>query len=174
MTLEEIIDGCKVGDNNARKELYERYAGLMYSVLHRYVKDRQVAADLLHDGFITIYTKIGDFSGRGSFEGWCRRIMVNTALTQLRRNDPLEESSQIEATEWLTPHSSGVLDKMSADELLRIIGMLPETQRTVLNLRAVEGYDYEEICQMLDMNENTVRSHYARAKTKLTELLAKV
>lgn len=172
MTLEEIIDGCRAGNNAARRELYELYAGLLYGVICRYVRDRDTAQDLLHDTFITIYTKIGEYSGRGAFAGWCRRIAVNTALSHLRRHDPLTEGTPIEPVRWLTAREETALERMSAQELMASIDRLPQGFRTVLNLYAVEGYSHREIAELLGVSENTSRSQYSRARNKLAEILA--
>lgn len=171
MALDDIIAGCKAADNVARRELYERYSGFLFSVLCRYVKDRSTAEDLLHDVFITIFTKIGDYSGRGSFEGWCRRIAVNTALNSYRRKDPLSDPVTVDDVPKSASQEASALSEMSADDLLSAINRLPQGFRTVLNLFAVEGYSHREIAQMLDISEATSRSQYWRARNRLLEIL---
>ena len=171
MTEQEIIEGCRKGNTSARRELYERYGGTMYGVCRRYVNDPATAEDLLHDGFITLYTKIGEFRGEGSFEGWCRRIFVNTALGYLRKRNPLSESEQIEGMYSLSDRQVSAVEKMSADELLGCIGELPEGYRTILNLYAVEGYSHKEVAEMMGISENTSRSQYSRARVKLLEIM---
>ncbi len=171
MTEQEIIEGCRKGNTSARRELYERYGGTMYGVCRRYVNDPATAEDLLHDGFITLYTKIGEFRGEGSFEGWCRRIFVNTALGYLRKRNPLSESEQIETMYSLSDRQVSAVEKMSADELLACIGELPEGYRTILNLYAVEGYSHKEVAEMMGISENTSRSQYSRARVKLMEIM---
>lgn len=97
MTLEEIIEGCRRGNAEARRELYVRYGSPMYGVIRRYVSDASTAEDLLHDGFVTLYTRIGDYRGDGPFEGWCRRIFVNTVMSYFRRRNPLEGADEVSA-----------------------------------------------------------------------------
>lgn len=171
MSESEIIEGCRRGDAVSQRELYERYAATMYGVCCRYAGDRTLAEDLLHDGFITIYTKIGEYRGDGSFEGWCRRIFVNTALGYLRKKNPLSASDDIAEAVWLSDTHEDALDKMSGDELLEIVGSLPDGYRTILNLYAVEGYSHKEIGQMLGISENTSRSQYFRARARLIEAI---
>lgn len=171
MTEQQIIEGCKEGDAAAQRELYERYAATMMGICCRYVRDRAAAEDLLHDGFITVFTKIGEFRGEGSFEGWCKRIFVNTALGFLRKHNPVHESDQIENVTWLDNGESDAVEKMSGDELMEVICSLPDGYRTILNLYAVEGYSHKEIGEMLGISENTSRSQYFRARGRLMELI---
>ncbi|MCC8019344.1 MAG: sigma-70 family RNA polymerase sigma factor [Rikenellaceae bacterium] len=171
MTEKEIIEGCRRGDPLSQRELYMRFSSLMYGVCLRYVKDRSLAEDIMHDGFITIFTKIGEFRGEGSFEGWCRRIFVNTALGHLRKKNALDESDNIDDIRWLEGGGTDAVEKMSGDELLEVIDHLPQGYRTILNLYAVEGYSHKEIGEMLGISENTSRSQYFRARGKLMEII---
>ncbi len=175
MELEQIIDGCRKADNCARRELYERYSRLIFGVLCRYVPNRAEAEDLLHDCFITIFTRVGEYRGEGSFEGWCRRIAVHTALDHLRRNNRLElvdidSNYSIISQTTVNPD---VLDRYTAEEVVALMGQLSPTARTIVNLRVAEGLDYHQIAEMLDMNESTARSQFRRARENLLELLRK-
>ncbi len=171
MTEKQLIEKCRQGEGKALKTLYERYADRMLGVCFRYVNDRDTARDLLHDGFVTLFTKIGDFRSEGSFEGWMRRVFVTTCLGYLRKNST--GAALRVPDEWCEPGAAEVsaLEKLSADELLRLIGALPEGYRTVLNLYAVEGYSHREIADMLGISENTSRSQYARAKACLKKAM---
>lgn len=174
MTEREIIAGCLRGDPGSQRELYERYAASMFGICCRYVRDRAAAEDLLHDGFITVYTKMGEYRGEGSFEGWCRRIFVNTALGYLRRQKVMGIPDQLEGVRSLDTKETDAIEKMSGDELLRIVAELPDGYRTILNLYAVEGYSHKEIGEMLGISENTSRSQYSRARGRLIEVLNKI
>lgn len=169
MTLEQIIDGCRKGDNAARRELYERYADTMYGVVRRYVRDAGTAEDLLHDGFITLYTRIEDYRGDGSFEGWCRRIFVNTALSHFRKRNPLNEADDVETLTASRSIDPVAIEEMSAKEIKQCIDELPSGYKTIFNLHAVDGYSYKEIAEELNISEATVRSQYMRARGKLAE-----
>lgn len=171
MTQEQIIDGCKRGEPLAQRELYERYAGVMYAICCRYIKDRAMAEDLLHDGFITLYTKIGDFRGEGSFEGWCKRIFVNTALGYLRKNNPLTHTDDITEMGWIGASDATAIENLSTEDIHKLIEQLPEGYRVTLNLYAVEGYSHKEIAEIMGVSENTSRSQYSRARAKLIEIL---
>ena len=173
MTQEQIIEGCRQGDNAARRALYQHYAPLMLGVVWRYVSERATAEDLLHDGFVTLYTKIGDWRGEGPFDAWCRRIFVNTALSFLRKRSNLGADEDISELppgriEGVAPQA---LERLSAEELRQAIESLPDGYRTVLNLYAVEGYSHAEIGQMLGISETTSRSQYIRAKARLAAKL---
>lgn len=145
----------------------------MYGVCFRYVCNREVAQDLLHDGFITVFLKIGSFRHEGSFEGWMRRIFVNTVLAYLRKNDVLQDSGPVDGVLQIGNDEASAIDKMAEAELLRCIGELPDRYRTVLNLFAIEGYSHKEIADMLHISEGTSRSQYLRAKQYLKNILHK-
>lgn len=146
----------------------------MFAVVRRYVVDKATAEDLLHDGFITLFTKIGEWRGEGVFDAWCRRIFVNTALSYLRKQNPLgvidEDVGDLHSRRAGSAPPE-VLDKIENDELKNAIDTLPEGYKMVLNLYAVEGFSHAEIAQMLGISETTSRSQYLRAKQRLAELL---
>jgi len=158
----DLIAGCKRGEMWARKELYEQHAGAMFSLCVRYVGDRDVARDVLQDGFYKVFTKIGDYSGTGSFEGWMKRIFVTMALEQLRKKRFLPIISEYE--ESIEDTGTSAFEKLSADDLHRCIAELPDGFRTVFNLYAVEGYSHAEIAKMLHIKEVTSRSQFMRAR----------
>lgn len=171
MTEKELIKRCSLHDSIAQEELYRMYAPKMLGVCIRYVRDRELAQDLMHDGFITVFSKIGDFRGDGSFEGWMRRVFVNTALGHLRKNNVLAEAAQIDVTIQLSNHDSSAIERLGAKELMGFIETMPEGYRTVLNMFAIEGYSHREIAQMLNISEGTSRSQYLRAKAYLHKVL---
>ena len=171
MTEKQLIKRCRQGDGKALKYLYERYSEKMLGVCCRYVNDRDTARDLLHDGFVTVFTKVGEFRSEGSFEGWMRRIFVNTALGYLRKNANLHDPRQVDDMYDLSGDEVSALEKMSARDILAAIGELPDGYRAVLNLYAVEGYSHKEIAELLDISEGTSRSQYARAKASLRKSL---
>lgn len=167
MNEKQLIEGCRKGDRSAQKELYEVFSRKMLGVCLRYSNDRETARDLLQDGFIKIFTNIGTYSGSGSFEGWMRRIFVNCALEQLRRNDVLRDASDLDNSAELTEPAASVMDRLSAEELMAVIQKLPAGFRTVFNLFAIEGYSHKEIGVLLNITESTSRSQYTRARQLL-------
>ena len=158
----DLIAGCKREEMWARKELYKRYAGAMLSLCARYIGDKDLARDVLQDGFYKVFTKMDDYSGAGSFEGWMKRIFVTTALEQLRKKRFLPIVSEYE--ESIEDTDTSVFDKLSADDLHRCIAGLPDGFRMVFNLYAVEGYSHAEIAKMLHIKEVTSRSQFMRAR----------
>lgn len=160
----QLIKGCKNGERKAQKALYDKYAGKMMSVCLRYVGRRDVAEDMLQDGFLKVFSSIHSFNGDGSFEGWIRRIFVNTSLEQLRRNDLLRDAVELDDPGVLTEPDYSAVEKISADELIELIAILPPGYRTVFNMFAIEGYSHKEIGESLGINESTSRSQYTRAK----------
>ncbi|MCD7964105.1 MAG: sigma-70 family RNA polymerase sigma factor [Rikenellaceae bacterium] len=167
MTETQLIEKSKKGDSYAFSRIYEKYAPQMLGICKRYVNDPDTAHDLLHDGFITVFSKIRDFRGDGSFEGWLRRIFVTTALGYLRKNKTIFMTAGIDDMRNLSGNDPSALEKISADELLKIISGLPDGYRTVLNMYAIEGFSHREISEMLNISEGTSRSQYARAKSYL-------
>jgi RNA polymerase sigma-70 factor (ECF subfamily) len=165
MEERQLIEGCVRGESWAQKTVYELHAPAMMSVCRRYVCNRETARDLLHDGFVRLFTKIHTYSGTGSFNGWMRRVFATTALEYLRRNDVLRYSAGIEDDDHppAEPDAS-LFEHLSADDLLACIAGLPDGYRTVFNMHAIEGYTHVEIARELDISESTSRSQYARAR----------
>lgn len=173
MTLEQIIEGCRKGNTEARRELYVTYGSSMFGVIKRYVSDPATAEDLLHDGFVTLYTHISEYRGEGSFEGWCRRIFVNTVMSHFRRKNPLEGADDIVSVNFKGAIAPTAVEELSAGEIKVCIDQLPDGYRTVFNLHAVEGYGYPEIAEIMGISEATTRSQYLRARMKLIEIMEK-
>ena len=169
---QEVIAGCKRGDGQARRWLYERYAPSMLSVCTRYAGDRDTARDLLQEGFIRVFTKIGGYRGSGSLEGWMRRVFVTTALEQLRRADVLRQSvAADECLDLPDECTPSAVERISVDELLQCVAALPDGYRTVFNLYAIEGYSHAEIADMLHIREASSRSQFARARQMLQQMV---
>lgn len=167
-----LIAGCRRGEASARKELYERYAPVMMSVCMRYVSDRETARDLLQDGFVKVYTKIGEYAGTGAFGGWIRRIFVTTALEYLRTQENKRQDLRLDGADDLFEDTNySALDKLSADDLLFCIARLPAGYRTVFNLYAIEGYSHSEIAQLLHIREVTSRTQFIRARSALQKMV---
>ena len=167
MNEKELIEACKNNDVRAQKLLYETFPRKMMSVCLRYADNREMAEDFLQDGFIKVFSSIRSYSYEGSFEGWMRRIFVNTALEALRKNDLLRNGVELDALEPQQEADYSAVEKISADELMELIAQLPPGFRTVFNMFAIEGYSHREIAETLNINESTSRSQYTRAKRLL-------
>lgn len=171
---EELISGCRNGDRAAQKELFELFSPRMYAVCLRYAGNADDAKDLLQEGFITVFTRLDSYSGNGSFEGWMRKIFVNTALMHLRRNDALKLSEDITEARTLSDPEPAPLERIGYHQLMKLIASLPPDARTVFNLHVVEGYSHKEIADMLGITEVTSRSRLQRARVQLQELIKKI
>ena len=167
MDEQQLIEGCRKGDRRAQKALYETYSRKMMSVCLRYVSDWETARDLLQDGFVKVFTHLDSYNGNGSFEGWLRKIFVNSALEYLRHADILRESTELDQTAEGTQADSSPLSDISAAELMELVQSLPTGFRTIFNLFAIEGYSHKEISERLHITESTSRSQYTRAKQLL-------
>lgn len=174
MSDEEMLERCMANDEKAQKYLYERYKRVMTGVCMRYADRYDEAQDIVQNGFIKVFKKINTFSGKGSLEGWIRRIMVNTALDHLRSNKAERFNVNIDDVDYKLKKKELILDRLQADDLLQIIKELPTGYRTVFNLYAIEGYSHKEIAEQLEISENTSKSQYSRARALLKKKLEEI
>lgn len=176
MTAEEmeLINACKKQDPLAQKRLYELYAPKMLAVCMRYMGSQAAAEDVFHDGFVKVLTKINTFKGDSSIYTWIRTIMVHTALNALRASVVSKKCSE-DNMEILndTQSDEDVFSGFTVKELIKAIESLPDMYRTIFNMREVEGYDYCEIADALNMTESYARVCLARAKNMLRKKLEK-
>ena len=163
----QLIESCKKGNRVAQKVLYDRLASRMFFVCIRYVGDRTLAEDILQEGFVTLFTRLGSFKGEGSFEGWARRIFATTALMYLRKKDALKMSDDLEAAKGMKTDVAGQIENIGYKELMEMVASLPTGFRTVFNMYAVEGYSHKEIGEILGISEVTSRTQYSRARALL-------
>jgi len=166
--LEQLVPACRKGDRKAQKRLFDALAPKMMALCLRYLGDRPTAEDVLQDGFVTLFSRLDSYSGAGSFEGWARRIFVNTALMHLRKTDALKLSDEARSlfTEEATP-----VQQIGYKELMELIAALPSDSRTIFNMYVIEGYSHKEIAQTLGLNEATTRSKLQRARLRLQEMI---
>ena len=139
----------------------------MYPVCIRYIGDRTQAEDVLQDGFVTLFTKMKDYRGAGSFEGWARSIFVTTALMCLRKKDALKMSEELDCARGMKAETVSQTQNLGYKELMELVMSLPPGFRTVFNLYVIEGYSHKEISQMLGVSETTSRTQLSRARTWL-------
>ncbi len=172
MTDEQIVQGCIDNNPLAQKYLYDKFARKMMGVCMRYCDNTEEAEDVLQNGFVMIFQKIESFKGSGSLEGWIRKVIVNTALTNIRKNKKLKLNIELDSVEYMLPASSHLGgDSYEVKDLLKIIQTLPTGFKTVFNLYAIEGYSHKEIGDMLGISEGTSKSQYSRAKAYLQKLI---
>jgi len=165
--LEDWITKARSGDRRAQKAIYDCLSGKMYAICMRYMGNREVAEDVLQDGFVTLFTKLDSFNGEGSFEGWARKIFVNTALMSLRKKDVLKESGDVGAARDISSGEPTPIQSIAYNELLKMVSELPAGFRTVFNLYVIEGYSHKEIAKELGISEVTSRSQLLRARALL-------
>jgi RNA polymerase sigma-70 factor (ECF subfamily) len=168
MTEADIIRGCSTNDRRSQKVLYDRYSAVMYAICLRYTHQRDSALDVLQDGFIKVFSKIGDYKGIGSFEGWMKRIFIHTAIDYYHKIKSLTEMfPDIDPGVVNLHESTNVISRMSEKELLLMISEIPHGYRMVFNLYVIEGYDHEEISKMLGISAGTSRSQLVKARKYL-------
>ena len=165
----ELINSCIDGDRRAQRKLFDAMSPKMFSLCVRYMGNRELAEDVLQDGFVTLFTKLSDYGGTGSFEGWARRIFITTALMALRKNDVLKISDDIDTAWEVSSQEAGPVRQIGYKELLLLIAELPPGYRIVFNMFAVEGYTHKEIAQILGVTEATSRSQFHRARKMLQD-----
>ena len=166
----DLIDGCIAGDRRMQKELYGRYSAKMFGVCLRYAGATEEAEDILQEGFVKVFNKIGSFRREGSFEGWIRRIVVNTAIEHFRRKTYLQPITEKEEQSVEGSYLS-VLDSLAEKDIIGLVQQLSPGYRTVFNMYVVEGYTHRQIAEVLGISEGTSKSQLSRAKAILQELV---
>lgn len=162
-SLSEIINASKQGKRLAQQQLYNTFSGKMYALCLYYSKNKDDAEDLLHNGFIKVFQKIGQFKGDGPFEAWIRKIFMNTALEAFRKkNKPVSLNDEIEYSNFNI--EADVLGQLSSNEIIQLIQELSPAYRMTFNLYAIEGYSHKEISEMLGISEGTSKSNLSRAR----------
>lgn len=169
-----MVVECAKGNAKAQRMLFDKFAPKMLSVCARYMPEIEEAEDVLQDGFVKVFQKIGEFKMEGSLEGWIRRVMVNTALDALRKNKKTSTDVSIDDVSYKLPYDDVAFDDMDVAHLMRLIESMPEGYRIVFNLFAVEGYSHKEIADNLGITESTSKSQYSRARAFLRAQLEKV
>ena len=170
LSLNQLIEKCKINDTKAQGELYKLYSSKLFSICLKYSRNYAEAEDNLQDAFLTIFDKIDQFKFKGSFEGWLKRIAINTVLQQYRNqkvfnivDEQIIEDVELDIDE----------DDISLQYLLKIIQELPDRYRLVFNLYVLDGYSHKDIAEMLKINVGTSKSNLARARQILKQTIEK-
>lgn len=166
MSLEELINNCKKGNRKAQEQLYRDYSRVLFGVCLKYSRNKTEAEDNLHDSFMTIFNKIDQFNFKGSFEGWIKRITVNTVLQKYRKEtslslvpDNIEEEVEVDSS----------YEDISLPTLLKYIQDLPNKYRLTFNMYVLDGYSHSEISELLGTSTGTSKSNLARARMILKD-----
>jgi len=171
--IDDLLQECRNGNRRAQELLYKLLAAKMLAVCMRYAKDSYEAEDMLQMGFVKVFKKVSEFRGDGSFEGWIRRIMVNTAIETYRKNQrslnitPIDEVYDVAQVTF-------DMNGLEAKDLLRLIQQLPPGYKLIFNLYAIEGYSHKEIAEQLGITEGASKSQLSRARGVLKEKLMKM
>jgi len=168
LSLNQLIENCKTNNTKAQGELYKLFSSKLFSICLKYSKNYVEAEDNLQDAFLTIFNKIEQYKSKGSFEGWLKRVTINTVLQKYRSqkvfdivNENAVEDVELEIDE----------EAISIDYLLQIIQELPDRYRLVFNLYVLDGYSHKDIAEMLDINIGTSKSNLARARQILKQTI---
>jgi len=174
--IEQIIEGCQQGRRDAQKQLYELFSPQLFAVCLRYTHNRMEAEDYLHEGYLKIFDKIGQFSGLGPIEAWMRRVMVNTILENFRKNAKyiFVDESNVPLTEDLNPESEQDEAEINIHQLTDLIEQLPEKYKLVFKLYVLEDYTHNEIAKELGISSGTSKSNLARARQWLKTRIKKM
>ena len=160
---EKIVQACLKGDLKAQHAFYTFFSSSMFAVCLRYSNTREDAKDILQDGFIKVFAKLSQYSGKGSLEGWLKRVFVNTALEHYRVNKVYQAQSDVmEALQVST--EANAIGHLTEQEILLVMQQMAPGFRTILNMYAIEGYTHAEIAEVLGISEGTSKSQLSRAR----------
>lgn len=173
MTEAILIKACMQKDILAQRELYDLYSAKMLGICYRYAYRREDAEDMLQEGFVKIFNQLSTFENRGSFEGWMKRVIVNTCINFLKRTKKFNEHLALDAAYYIEYKEESMASKLLGKQIIECIRLLPIGYRTILNLYAIEGYSHKEIAGLLEIEESTSRSQFTRAKVALENILIK-
>jgi RNA polymerase sigma-70 factor (ECF subfamily) len=161
--IKDIIKGCLKGNRKCQEELYKMFSDRMFGLCLQYANSYDDACDILQDGFIKVFRKMDQYSGKGSFEGWMRRVMINTALERYRSQLHLYPLTENEAVGDEAVYED-VFEKLSVEDLVKMVQDLPPRYRMVFNMYAIEGYSHKEIAEMMGITVGTSKSNLSRAR----------
>ena len=165
----ELAELCARGDEKARNELYTRYAAYLFTLSIRYVGNRELARDMMHDAMIKIFDTVGKYKQAGSLKAWCARVTINMVIDHLRKSKRMDMQPLEPMQEKIPEPQKEEIAKVPKQELMRMVGELPETKRAIFNLYCVEGYSHKDIAEMLNIKEKTSSSLLFKARAQLAE-----
>ncbi len=171
--IEKIIKGCLSGKRDAQRDLYTLFADKMFGLCIYYTNNRTEADDILHEGFMKVFKNIDKFKNLGAFEGWMRRIFINTALEKFRKKRLLYPITDINEYKEEC-YKDDIISNISSKEIMSIVAQLSPKYKLVFNLFAIEGYTHKEIANLLGISEGTSKSNLARARVILQKKIKKI
>ena len=172
-SINDLMEGCKAGNRQMQELLYKQTAAKMLVVCMRYAKDQMEAEDVLQMGYIKVFQKIEAYRGDGSFEGWIRKIMVNTAIESYRKNLRMLNIVPIEDA-YEQPSNGFDFSSLGMQDLMKVIQRLADGYRMVFNMYVIEGYSHKEIAETLGISEGASKSQLSRARAILQQEIIKM
>lgn len=172
LTDKELVEGCLKNDRKAQKALYDKYSAMLFGVCLRYARNRQDAEDIFQESFVKAYGQLNKYSHSGALAGWLRRLFINNALNYYRYDKSYLCSTDVESYD--VGKETLNVDNYSTEEIIKAIEQLPDECRTVFNMVEIEGYSYQELSQMWNANQNTLRGFNFKAKRMLREYFEKM
>ena len=169
--INQLIERCKKSDSASQMEVYNGYCKAMYNVSFRILKDEFEAEDIIQEAFLTAFTKLNTFKGEVAFGAWLKRIVVNMSLTQLKKRNRYDEVKMEVIPNYEIEETEINYSSLNVKQVMKSLHSLKENYRIVLTLNLIEGYDYEEISQILNYTNENVRTTISRAKKKLKQVL---
>ena len=160
----QLVEGCLLNKRQAQYQLYELMSAKMFAVCMRYCSNKEYAQDILQEGFVKVFTNLDKFRWDGSFEGWVRRIFVNTAIEHFRKESKLFPITDSETVLMYYPVIDDINHQLELEDLMSLVQKLSTGYRTIFNLYVIEGYSHKEIAEMLKISEGTSKSQLARAR----------
>lgn len=172
--LDAIIDGCLRGNRESQKMLYQHYYGYAMSVCLRYSKSREESREILNDGFMKVFTRLGLRDIKSSFKSWLRKILINSAIDHYRKNSKHYNHEEVaESIAWTPYHQTDAIGDLSYTELIAMVQHLSPAYRTVFNLYVIDGFTHEEIANQLEISIGASKSNLFKAREHLKEFFIK-
>lgn len=166
------MDSCRRGNRNSQDRLYKLFYGYAMGICLRYSRTRDEAIEIVNDGFVKIFSKLAKYTSTLSFKGWVRKIMIHSAIDYYRRNERHYHNLDISYAQYQDdPSTETAIDKLSADEIIKAVQLLPPSYRMVFNLYVIEGFKHEEIANQLNISVGTSKSNLSIARDKLKRIL---
>ncbi len=169
--INQLLERCKKSDSTAQMQVYKGYYKAMYNAAFRILRDEYEAEDIMQEAFLTAFTKLHTFKGEVTFGAWLKRIVINKSLTQLKKNNRYEEVKMDVIPNYEIVEEKIEYSSLKANAVVDKINSLKQNYQIVLTLNLIEGYDYEEIAQIMGYTNENVRTTVSRAKKKLKQVL---
>ncbi|KAB1158675.1 RNA polymerase sigma factor [Tenacibaculum aiptasiae] len=169
--INQLIERCKKNDSTAQMQVYDAYYKAMYNTAYRILKDEFEAEDLIQEAFLTAFSKLHTFKGEVTFGAWLKKIVINKSLTQLKKNIRYDEVKMEVVSNYEVEDTAIDYNSLNVKQVLDSLQSLKSNYRIILTLNLIEGYDYEEISQIMKYTNENVRTTISRAKKKLKQVL---